>query len=153
MRRFDFNLQRLLDYRRTVEDALLAELAGIRAEHVRERGRHLEMIQERDTFSRRIKKSLSDGDPEYIRRAYSYQQELSRQISTQEDRVRRLAEKKDQKTSEVIEASKERKSLDRLREHKEDEHRREAQRLDQEFLDDIGSIKSRRRGCGVGEAA
>jgi flagellar protein FliJ len=148
MRKFNFSLQRLLDYKHAVEDALLAELAGIRAEHERERARLVEMISARDTFVRRVKKTLSTGDPEQIKRAYAYTQDLARQISSQEAKIQQLATKRDEKMAEVIEASKERKALDRLREQKANEHRQEAQRGAQAFLDDVASFRSRSQSVG-----
>jgi flagellar protein FliJ len=150
MRKFNFSLQRLLDYKQTVEDALLVELAAIRAENAREKAVLTEMMRTKDTFGRRIRKTLAVGDAEQIQRAYAYLLDLGRQIARQDAKVRQLAVKTDEKMSEVIAASKERKALDRLREHKEDEHRQEAQRLDQIFLDDIASTRSGRSGCGVG---
>jgi flagellar export protein FliJ len=127
------------------------ELAAIRAEHEREKTVLAEAMRARDTFAHRIKKTLAAGDAEQIRCAYAYLQDLVTRITAQEAKVRQVAVRKDEKTSEVIAASKERKALDRLREHKEDEHRREAQRLAQVFMDDIGSTRSARRGAGVGE--
>jgi flagellar protein FliJ len=150
MRRFNFSLQRLLDYKHTVEDVLLVELAAIRAEHAREKAVLAEMTRAKDTFGRRIRKTLAAGDAEQIQRAYAYLLDLGRQITSQDAKVRQIAVRQDEKTSEVIAASKERKALDRLREQKQDEHQREDQRLAQVFLDDIASTRSRRSGCGAG---
>jgi len=149
MRKFHFSLQRLLDYKQTVEDALLVELAALRAEHTREKAVLAEMMRAKEAFGRRIRKTLVTGDAEQIQRAYAYLQDLGKQITSQDAKVRQIAMKTDEKMCEVIAASKERKALDRLREHKEDEHRQEAQRLAQVFLDDIASTRSGRR-CGVG---
>ena len=153
MRRFGFNLQRLLDYRRMTEDTLLAELASIRAEYGRERARMLDMIRDRDAFSRRMKEDLRAQDAEQMRRSSDYLEDLSSQISTQEFTLRRINERKEQKTAEVIEASKERKALDRLRELKESEHKQEAQRADQAFLDELATMRSHRQRCEIGDHA
>lgn len=152
MRRFNFSLQRLLDYKQTVEDALLVELAALRAEHAREKTALAEMKSAKEIFARRAKRILVTGDGEQIRRAYAYLQDLGNRIVAQDAKVKQVAVKVDEKMSDVIEASKERKALDRLREQKQVEHRLESLRLDQVFLDDIASTRHGRRGCGVGGA-
>ncbi|MDO8585664.1 MAG: flagellar export protein FliJ [Armatimonadota bacterium] len=153
MRKFQFNLQRLLDYRHMIEDTLLAELASIRAEYGRERTRLLDMIRDRDAFSRRMKEGPQSEDAEQMRRACDYLEDLSGQISVQETALRRITERKDKKTAEVVEASRNRKALDRLREVKQSEHGNQAARADQAFLDELASIRSNHQRCQIGERA
>jgi len=153
MRKFRFNLQRVLDYRQTVEDALLAELAAIQAEHARESARLTEMTHARDQFKERLKEQLAAGGPEDIKRGYAYLQQLAKQVSAQQALLRRIKERKDRKTQEVLEAAKERKALERLRDHKVNEHRRESERQEQKFLDDVGCIRYVHRKRGGNYAA
>jgi flagellar protein FliJ len=143
MKTFSFSLQRLLDYKRTLEDLLMAELATIRAEHIHERGRLLDMIDARDVFARGIKKTLLSGNVDDIKRVHKYMQELSTRVAAQEEKVRMILEKRDRKTEELVEAANERKSLERLRERKAEEHRMEQERAAQIFLDDVAGIRSR----------
>lgn len=141
MRKFRFNLQRVLDYRQTVEERLLAELAAIQAEHSRESARLAHMRHEREMFKQKMKQQLSGGSAEDIKQAYGYLQQLTRQALAQEVTVRRLIQQKDQKTAEVIEASKDRKVLERLKEYKVTAYHRESERQEQKFLDDLACIR------------
>ncbi len=144
MRKFEFNLQRVLDYRESIEEKLLGELAAVRAEHDREVGKLTAMMRARDSFRKKMKRQLSAGSPDEIRTAYFYLNDLVRQIQSQEVNVMRAAEQKNRKTAEVVEASKDRKVMERLRDYKIVEHRVETQAQDQKFLDDLSSIRTNR---------
>ncbi|MEN6521595.1 MAG: flagellar export protein FliJ [Armatimonadota bacterium] len=141
MKKFKFNLQRVLDYRQTIEDTLLAELAAIQAEHERELVKLEGMKHELSRFREKMKVELSQGSADEIKEAYNYLQQLTRQVLNQQLVVSKVKEKKDQKTLEVVDAAKDRKALERLKEYKVAEHRKEADRQEQKFLDEIASIR------------
>jgi len=145
MRKFRFNLQRALDHREMIEDIRLAELAAIVSEHERELARHAEMERSRNVFSLKIRNGSFRDDPDEMRRAREYLHCLAELVQAQEDRVKTIAEQRDIKTLEVMEASKDRKALDRLREYKLAAHRLETQRLEQAFLDDVAGVRHRRQ--------
>ncbi|MDH7481904.1 MAG: flagellar export protein FliJ [Armatimonadota bacterium] len=145
MKSFRFNLQKVLNYRENVEEILLAELAAIRAAYDRELGRLSEITAARDMFHDAMKRELAYGDPEYIRRAYHYLQDLSKQVDAQQITVHRLAIEKEAKTAEVIKASQDRKILEKLREYKAAEHKQESLREEQKFLDEVAGNKYMRR--------
>lgn len=144
MRKFKFNLQRVLDYRESIEEKLLMELAAVRARHDREVAKLAEITRHRDRFRRRMKERLSAGDPEEIRRAHHYMEDLVRQIKAQQVAVTEAAEARQSKTAEVVEAAKDRKVLERLRDYRLVEHTSETRALEQKFLDDVASIRSNR---------
>jgi flagellar protein FliJ len=148
MKRFRFDLQKLLDYRASVEEKLLAELAVIRAEYERELAKLAEIKASRHEFRDKMRRKLSKGDPDDIKQADSYLNELGLMIKAQEQVVHRCARSKEAKTNEVLEASKERKVLQKLREQKKLEHRREFERQEQKFLDDIACMRHRRSDVG-----
>ncbi len=143
MRAFQFNLQRVLNYRETVEDALLAELGAIAHEHEREIGRLERIRAAHASFCDRMKETLVQDDPDSIRQAHGYLALLSERIADQEQVVEQIARRKDEKTAEVVEASKDRQILDRLKEIKASEHRREMLGEEQRFLDDLASVRHR----------
>jgi len=144
MRKFKFNLQRVLDYRETVEESLVVELAAIRADHEREMDNLLRLLHTRDAFTEKLRMGLVSSDPEEMRDACRYQQELLKQVTAQEIVVQRLEEKRDKKLAQVVKASKDRKTLDRLRANKAKDHRREELQLEQDFLDDVAGPQHRR---------
>lgn len=141
MRAFQFNLQRVLSYRETVEDALMTELAAITSEHEREVARLEHIRRTRDSFRVGMKEKLAEGDPEVIRRAHGYLTALSERVADQKETVRQIGLKKEEKTAEVVEASKERQVLDKLKEIKATEHRRETQGEEQKFLDEVAGTR------------
>lgn len=141
MKKFTFNLQRVLDYRQTLEDRLLGELGAIQAELEREQSILADLTQQRDSFRSDLTRQLSSGNADEIKEAYQYLTQLSRQVVLQEVSVYQAEGKKDRKMAEVVEASKERKVLEMLKEQKVLEHRKEYERQEQKFLDDIAGIK------------
>lgn len=143
MKAFRFNLQRVLSYRETIEDALMAELAAIGREYEHEVGRLQQMRLAREAFRERMKHKLEQGDPEVIRRAHGYLVLLSERIDEQEEIVCEVRRKKDDKTAEVVAASKDRQILDRLKEIKAGEHRLEMLSEEQRFLDELAGVRHR----------
>ena len=150
MKKFSFKLEKLLDFKRTVEEQKLTELAVIRAEHGRELSKLLEFMVARDGFQKEMKKRLSDCDAEKIKEAQKYLEGLHHTIQTQENSVACIVKQKDEKTGEVLDAAKERKSLERLREHKQVAYKREVEHQEQKFLDDIACIRGGRRHHEIG---
>jgi flagellar FliJ protein len=145
MKAFRFSLQRVFNYRETIEEALLAELAEIRSAYDREMNRLNEIVSTRRVFYDAMKSELACGNPEYIRRAYHFLEDLSQQVQTQETAVKKLAQKKETKTAEVVEASKDRKVLERLRDFQAEKHTRQSLREEQGFLDDLAGIGHQRK--------
>ncbi len=152
MRKFKFNLQRVLDYRESIEEKLLSELAAARAQHDREIQKLTEITHARDQFRRRMRRHLTGGDADEIKRAHFYLNDLVRQVQSQEQAVHRAEEVKNRKTAEVVEASKDRKVLERLRDYKLVEYTSEFHSQEQKFLDDLASIRSNRsKSSGASE--
>ncbi|MEN6370671.1 MAG: flagellar export protein FliJ [Armatimonadota bacterium] len=141
MKKFKFNLQRVLDYRQTIEDKLLAELAAVQAEHERELVKLEDMKHELSRFREKMKVELSQGSADEIKESYNYLQQLTKQVLAQQLVVSNVKEKKDQKTLEVVDAAKERKALERLKEYKVADYKKEADRQEQKFLDEIAGIR------------
>jgi flagellar FliJ protein len=146
MKKFKFGLQKVLDYRQTLEDIRLAELAGIQAEYEAESQRLLRMSEAREEFKSRMREMLASGDPEYIRQANAYLHDLTERVLLQKSALDEIAARKDAKTAEVVDASKDRKALERLREYKVVEHRQDTLRHEQKFLDEVASVRHTRTG-------
>jgi flagellar protein FliJ len=141
MKRFAFGMQRVLDYRRTLEDVLLGELGAIQAEYARESKRLDEMTTAREEFKNRMRELLATAGPDELKRAHDYLHDLTQRTLAQRANLLTVSKRKDQKTAEVVVAAKDRKSLERLREHKVEEHRNESLRDEQKFLDEVSSVR------------
>lgn len=148
MRKFVFGLQKLLDYRQTKEDILLAELAAAEAEYARESEALATAMADRDRGCARMKECLDTGSPQDIKECHDYLDSLTEQVSHHEWLLQKAAEKKAMKVLEVVDAAKDRKVLERLRQRKVVEHRKENDRQEQKFLDDLGSIRHARSNGG-----
>ncbi len=131
-----------------VEENLLGELGAIRAEYDRECARLEEILRTRAGFREITKQHLIQGDAEKIKQDYHYQKELNRRIKAQELLIKEVLTRKDCKTLEVVEASKERKVIERLKEQKYSAYRQEYMAEEQKFLDDLASIRNRRISRG-----
>jgi flagellar FliJ protein len=148
MKKFQFDLQKLLEYRKTVEEQLLAELSGMRMEKDREIIRLQNLCTSVDMFRERMKKNLTGGTPEEIREDFCYLTDLNLLVESQKTFIVKLEEKIQRKTAEVVSASKEVKALERLKERKRQAYKKEIQEQEQKFLDELASIRYSRSGAG-----
>ena len=144
MKKFKFSLQRVLGYRKSIEEALLVELTMIQEEHERELALLAELTAAREMSKEQMKERLRSGEPEEIVQAHSYLQELTGLVFCQTRAVQIVAERRAKKNAEVVEAAKNRKVLERLKEYKAAEHRKEFEREDQNFLDGLATCKHAR---------
>jgi flagellar FliJ protein len=149
MRRFRFSLQRVLDYRESVEKKMLAELAVIQADLDREVAYLQELIHARNCFQNDMREHLKKSSSDEIKHAYVYLDSLNNCISSQKCTVEHLSEARNRKLEEVMAAAKERKILERLKDHKKREHTRTVERLEQAFLDDIAGVRHSRLAKGI----
>jgi len=145
MKKFVFSLQRVLDYRTMIEDTLLAQLAVIQAEYERETRRLSGMIYERESIRNMMRQLLLEGDPENIKQANEYLLELINRVINQEVVVQQVIVRKDQKVAEVLEATKDRKALEKLRDYKKAEYRQGVEKEEQKFLDEVGVLQRSRK--------
>jgi flagellar FliJ protein len=141
MKKFQFKLQRLLDFKETREDLLLTELGIAQNNVAREAVKLSDITYERSICRERLKNELSTGNPDNILDNYRYLNHIVSEESLQRDRVKKAEEQKGLKTLELIDASKERKVLENLKERKNDEYKQEVESNEQKFLDDIASFK------------
>lgn len=141
MKKFQFKLQRLLDFKETREDLLLTELGIAQNDFARETVKLSDITSERSICREQLKEELSTGNPDNILDTYHYLNHIASEESLQRDRVKKAEEQKDLKTFELIEASKQRKVLENLKEKKNDEYKQEIESDEQKFLDDIASFR------------
>jgi len=144
VRRFVFSLQPVLNYRRIREEALLTELAVLQADYQRRKGELSRLVALRDSARVALGSKLSSADPDGIRLAYAYLVDKCREVASQRVAVEQAKKAVDDKTAQVLEASKDRKALERLRDYKKNEHSRLLALEEQKLLDEIASTRHAR---------
>jgi flagellar FliJ protein len=139
VRRFRFPLEPVLAHRRRIEEdkerrlgERLRELAAARAELA-----SLEDEYRRYAAVIRTKHRMLDA--ETLRAHYAHLEYLDRAIDAQLAVVRTRTAAADVARAELIEASKERKTVERLRERRYEEHVLEEGRIEQKELDDVNA--------------
>ncbi len=136
---FKFELQPVLDFRRSVEERILMAFA--------ERARQLEIEKEKLAGLRQKKSSLVHRFGVMQKRAMkadevaslvSFLERVRKEERAQEQRVRDAAAELDERREELLEAVKKRKVLDVLKERQEEDYRRTLTRKERSRLDEFG---------------
>lgn len=137
---FRFRLESVLNYRRTIEENLLKELSELRRQLSLEEDRLKMMIFEKDSHINDLG-SLQKGGVtlqiEDIKLYFSYLNGLEIKIKNQGDIIKRCQERVDKKLIEVIDAMKNRKILEVIKERGYREYTREINFKEQRLLDEI----------------
>lgn len=138
MKRFQFQLQPVLNYKQQGLDALMVELSGIQARVAAQENRRSAAYQR-----------LADFDAEYAAKkergltvieameCQSCQQVLEVRAKREDEMLRQLREEEDSKRREVVEARKETHSLERLKEFRQTEYDAAARKEAEKTLDDL----------------
>lgn len=139
MPRFSFKLQRVLDIKGRREEQLKGELASAKREY-KEEEEVLHSLERSysiylDGLRRHQLKTISIQEVNWYR---TYLSKLANDISVQSQKLEDLLRRIDELKEKLIEVSKERRVLEKLRERKWDEFKKEVERLEQETLDEIG---------------
>ena len=138
MKRFQFQLQPVLNFKQQGLDALMVELSAIQAQVAAQENRRSAAYQR-----------LADFDAEYAAKraegltiieameCQSCQQVLEVRAKREDEELRRLQAEEDSKREEVVEARKETHSLERLKEFRQTEYNTAAAKEAEKMLDDL----------------
>jgi flagellar FliJ protein len=136
MKRFRFALQPVLDQRQRIEDEKQMIVAAKRRS-LDEAEAELQRLNEEFRENADVLRSRhSELDTEELRLTYAHLQFLDRCIVSQ---IKVVAERRvalDRARAELLEASKERKAVEKLKERRREAHDTEAARLEQNEIDD-----------------
>ncbi|MDR0273576.1 MAG: flagellar export protein FliJ [Clostridiales bacterium] len=142
MPRFQFRLQQYLGIKEQIEDQKELEYAKALQTLAEEKQKLAEFIQRKDETIEKLRQSVSRNiSPFEIRRYNNNIERLKHQIKVQEERVaaaERFAEKKRQ---ELIQAMKERKALEIVKENAHEEFLKEADMAERKQVDELVSYK------------
>jgi len=146
MPRFIFKLQRLLDIKEMKEQQLKGELAEIKREYEEEKGILHSLEDEHNLYLDRLREyQLKAISIQEVRWYYVYLSKLVNDISAKSQRLEDLLNRIDELTKRLIEVSKERRVLEKLKERRWEEFKKEVDHIEQEALDEIGTSQYIRR--------
>lgn len=141
MRRFEFSLQKVLDYRQRREEQAIRAFAEAQAQLMHEQAVLHRLLIEREECLRRSHRrerltvELLDVEQTYL-------SALEERIETQRERVAEAERMVEQRREGLIEAQRERKALERLREKHYEQWRQEMLRAEQNTLDDLATVRA-----------
>jgi flagellar FliJ protein len=140
MKKFKFRLQRVIEVRETKEKECQRELS-LSMEELKRRERRLaeetEASSRSEAYLRKaLKQSTNAGQ---LTALDGWRSQKERDVHQQHQRTVEQSGHVDQKRKALIQASKDKKILERLRERRYLEHHKQQQHEEQAFLDEIGS--------------
>lgn len=134
MKKFQFSLQRVLEYRMTLEDQAKARFANVQRMINQTEQEIVELGHEkRDMMDVR---EFNLGRLQVQRR---YLAELDNEIMAAQSRLRDLHSEHQQALNEYVEAQKERKVLEKLRDKQKEDYQLEANHEEQKQLDEMAN--------------
>jgi len=136
-RPFQFRLQKVLDYRVHIEDKLKAELAELKAIRDFLLAEREEAREKQSAMLTRMAESEFDVTALQLMRLYI--ERLDREIARKNREIAETEKRIELKRPEVVEARRDRKVMERLRESQERSYRREQLRVEQKMLDELGT--------------
>ena len=148
MKNFKFKLQPVLDYREKIEDILKKELADLRARYEKERDALQFLIKTLKRKQEELKRKQIDHlelDVSELSLYYAYLSKVQQEISLQAIKVRELLSRVDAKRETLVEASKDKRIIEKLY----DKHFEEFQQLllksEQNLIDEIATSQYKRK--------
>ncbi len=146
MPKFRFKLQPVLHQRRGKEDTLKKELADIKRLFETEKG-VLEELRRKllDLHAKLREKQKSLLDPSEAVAYSNYIDKVEQEIELQIVKLTDIANKVKRVQERLIEASKDKKILEKLYDKQYEEFKRELEQVEQNLIDEIATIRHNRR--------
>ncbi len=127
--RFKFGLEALLKYRKSIEDQYRMELATLREKQLLE--------EEKMFYIRENQRVLQNNLRNKNQNSLLYLEDLSRQSIAQRKILNKLDQEITGKRNMLIDASKSRKIIEKLKERKLDEYNQELKAKENKVIDDL----------------
>ena len=142
MKRFQFRLEPVLNYKQQGLDALMTELAVIQAQVAAQENQRAAAYQRLEAFDREYTERKASGLTVLeALECQSCQDVLERRAKREDEELQRLLRKEEQKRSEVVEARMETHSLERLRETRKSEYNMALAKEEEKSLDDLTAAR------------
>ena len=142
MPRFQFRLQQYLGIKEQIEDQKELEYAKALRAVEEEKQRLAEFIQRKNESVEELRRSVSKSiSPYEIRRYNNNIERLKHQIKVQIERVAAAEEFAEQKRQELVQAMKERKALETVKDNAREEFLKEVDLVERKQVDELVSFK------------
>lgn len=142
MKRFQFQLEPVLNFKQQELDALMAQLGAIQAT-VRQQEAVRDAARRRlDDYGREYEQAKSEGLT--VVEALKYQgclEALDRELAREEQKLQALREQAEQKRQEVVRARQDSMSLEKLRDMRRREYDAAQAKEEEKFLDDLTAAR------------
>lgn len=142
MKKFEFNLQKVLDYKEILLKKTQRDLAFVENQ-VKEARENLEMIQAHlEQYTAQLLVSHIETSTE-IKLKYDYFYQLLDDVEAQKKTLKELENKKEECLTLLVQQLKEQKILARLKDKQYQDYMEDVQKEEQIFLDEVAVIGSR----------
>lgn len=139
MKKFNFRLQRVIEIRETKKKECQRRLSSSQQELLSEEDRLkkcvLNSLRSQEGMRKALEASCKAGS---LIALDSWIKRQDVELDMQSDRTKKQRHDVERKRKALVQASKEKKILERLKERRAEEHRAEVQREEQAFLDELG---------------
>ena len=146
--KFVYSLETLKKYRDIKEKKEQEEL--IKAERVvdEERQKEVQLVEEQNDHYAYFEEILSSEDVpslDIIQMNQVHMKNLQEKVNTQKEQVKKAEQHKEEQKEKLVEATKEKKIIDKDREKTREKWKKMMDKLDSQFLDELGTIKFARK--------
>ena len=136
MKKFAFSLEPVLDFRERIEDEKQQTLAQRQIELQAARAELARLDAEFKRYSVKLRDDHKSLDSEELRRHYAHLEYLDRRITMQHGVVSQRSAAVARARADLVDASKDRKVIEKLKDRRLQEHRALESALEQKELDD-----------------
>lgn len=137
MKRFNYRFQRILELKERIEEARKAELGEAVAVLNQEQASLEQLMRTQETYQH-LEQPAAPCNLNLLGLNANYVLRLQREVLIQLERIEGIQRVVDERRSNLIEATKEKRVYEVLRERAESEYKLQRKRYEQEQLDEVG---------------
>ncbi len=151
MRRFVFKLETLLDLKKRLEEEKIREFSAVTLELDNQKNNLEILLNEVSEKQKELARKLEqDIDLKQVKMTDRYIEHLKWLTLLQRDTISQLEVKVEQKRLELVEAARERRTVEKLKEKQFARYQKALSMEEQKLLDEVGSIKAAYRRQEIG---
>jgi flagellar FliJ protein len=141
--KFEYPLEVVLKVREIKEKKESEEFAKTQRKLLEEQNRTQELKTRQESRQDELKEKMSGKISDFgeILRRHSHLGKLKVDVEKQKENEKKAEEKRDKQRDKLLDAVKDRKIIDKDKEHKKDEHSDLMRQIETKFLDEIGTTR------------